>query len=222
MSARLRRLRVGPDRFGTLLFFLLVSFVVTGDGEAVWNKLVHSGANVGVLLAGFAATGLWDERARMYVLSAIGVVGAALVVGFEQTSVLSSVGALFQVIVLCAVLLAVLRRVLSHDRVGLSTIAGAVAAYFLIGFVFAWLYLAAYGTRDLPILSPEEFGLPSYYSFVVLSTLGFGDITPVDELVKRITAVEAVTGQIFLATLVARLVSMYGSPARQRDRVDPT
>ncbi len=50
---------------------------------------------------------------------------------------------------------------------------------------------------------------------MVLTTLGFGDVVPVTELAKRITIIEAITGQIFLATLVARLVSMYR-------RSDPT
>lgn len=213
----MRRLRVGPDQFGALLFFLLLSFLASGVSESGWPKVVGSAANIAALLAGFAATGLWAERVRMLVLLAIGVAGGVLVGVFEQTSGLSAIGAFAQVLVLGAVLLAVVRRVLSHEKVGLPTIAGAVAAYFLIGLVFAWLYLGAYGVRDLPILSPEDPGLPAYYSFVVLSTLGFGDVTPVDELVKRVTALEAVTGQIFLATLVARLVSVYGSPTRRHD-----
>ena len=113
-----------------------------------------------------------------------------------------------------AILLAVVRRVLAHDRVGLPTILGAISAYVLIGMVFAWIYLAMYGIVDGPLLDPDEAGLPTYYSFVVLTTLGFGDITPVEDLVQRLTALEAMIGQIFLATLVARLVSLYGSPTR--------
>jgi hypothetical protein len=217
---RPRRLRVGEDRFGTLLFFLLVAFVVSGASSSDWPKVAGATANLAALLAGFAATGLWADRARMLTLLLVGLVGGALVGAFEQTSVWSAVGALAQAVVLGAVLLATVRRVLSHDRVGLPTIAGAIAAYFLIGLVFAWLYLAAYGLLEAPILEPEEVGLPAYYSFVVLSTLGLGDVTPVDELVKRVTAVEAITGQIFLATLVARLVAMYGSSARDVEASD--
>jgi len=202
---------IGPDQFGTLLALLVASFLVSGVSDGVWPRLVVSTTNLGVLLAGFAATGAWAERRRIWVLLVTGVLSSVIVGSFSQTSVIAGLAALGQVVVLAAVLVAVVRRVLSHDRVGMPTITGAVAAYFLIGMVFAWLYQAAYGLLDLPILSPEEPGLPAYYSFVVLSSLGFGDVTPVDELVKRVTAMEAVTGQIFLATLVARLVSMYGS-----------
>ena len=208
-----RRLTIGPDQFGTLLVLLVTSFLISGVSDSVWPRLVVSATNLGVLLAGLAASGAWADRRWIWVLLATGISSSVIVGSSPQTSTIAGLAALGQVVVLAVVLFAVVGRVLSHDRVGMPTIMGAIAAYFLIGMVFAWVYQAAYGLLDLPILRPEEPGLPAYYSFVVLSSLGFGDVTPVDELVKRVTAIEAVTGQIFLATLVARLVSMYGSLA---------
>jgi hypothetical protein len=207
---------VGPDRFAPLLVFLLATFLLSGAGDPGWPKLVASGLNLAALLAGMAATDLSTKPGRMVVLLVVGVASGTMVGVFEQTSVLSGIGAIGQVFVLGIILLAVVRRVLSHDRVGLPTITGAIAAYFLIGLIFAWVYLAAYGLLELPILNPDEESVPTYYSFVVLTTLGFGDVAPVHEIVKRLTAIEAMAGQIFLATLVARLVAMYGSP---RDRL---
>jgi len=204
-----RKPLVGSDRFGTLLVFLLASFLLSGINDSGWYRVFGATLNVAALLAGVAATDLWNHRTRIVALTTIGVLGIVLLGSFSQTSVPAGIGALAQVIVLGAILVAVVRRVLTHELVELSTILGAVAAYFLIGLVFAWVYLAFHGFLDGPLLEPAENGLPAYYSFVVLSTLGFGDITPVDELVQRVTAVEAITGQIFLATLVARLVSMY-------------
>ena len=205
---------LGLDRFGTLLFFLLAAFLASGSSGSGWLRVVGALANVGALLAGFLATGIWADRRRLVVLASVGV-GSTVLVGFAQTSIAAAIGALGQAIVLEGILIAVVRRVLGHERVELATIAGAIAAYVLIGLIFAWIYLAAYGVFDGPILDPEEPGVPTYYSFVVLSTLGFGDVTPVDEFVKRLTAFEAITGQIFLATLVARLVSLYGRPTGQ-------
>lgn len=206
--------KFGIDRFGTLLFFLLFAFLISGVGEERWANVVGAAANVAALVAGFAATGLTGHRRRMGVLIVIGAVSAVLV-SVGETSVPGAVGSFGQALVLGYVLIAVVRRVLTHERVGLPTIAGAIAAYVLIGLVFAWIYFAMLGVLDGPILEPDPVGLPAYYSFEVLTTLGFGDITPVHEFVKRVTAIEAITGQIFLATLVARLVSMYGAPARQ-------
>jgi hypothetical protein len=204
----------GVDRFGTLLFFLLFAFLISGVGDAGWANVMGSVANVGALLAGFVATGLGANRRRLGVLVAIGV-SSSVLVGFEQTSVASSIGAIGQAVVLTAILLAVVHRVLAHERVELPTLLGAISAYVIIGLVFAWIYLAMYGIVDGPVLDPDETGLPAYYSFVVLATLGFGDITPVHGIAQRLTALEAMMGQIFLATLVARLVSVYGSSARR-------
>ena len=204
----------GVDRFGTLLFFLLFAFLISGVSDTGWPNVMGSVANVGSLLAGFAATGLAANRRRLGVLVAIGV-SSSVLVGFEQTSVASSIGAIGQAVVLTAILLAVVHRVLAHERVELPTLLGAISAYVLIGLVFAWIYLAIYGIVDGPVFNPDETGLPAYYSFVVLTTLGFGDITPVHGIAQRLTALEAMMGSIFLATLVARLVSMYGSSARR-------
>ncbi len=205
---------VGPDRFGTLLVFLLASFLLSGVSSSGWYRVVGASLNIAALLAGFAATELWNKRTRIGILITIGVLGTVLLGSFPQTSFQAGIGALAQVIVLGAVLLAVVQRVLAHEEVELPTILGAIAAYFLVGLVFAWVYLAVGGFVEGPLFQPAEAGFPAYYSFVVLTTLGFGDITPIDEFVQRLTAVEAMTGQVFLATLVARLVSMYKPSTR--------
>ena len=207
-----RRLIPGPDHFGALLFFLLVAFLLSGRSDDVWPTVTGAAANLLALAAGFAATGIGQHRRRVVVLAVLGVVGIVLVGAFDPESTWFGVGALMEAVLLGAVLAAVVRRVLTHEYVSLSTIVGVISAYVLIGLVFAWVFLSLAGFRSGPILDPPIEELPVYYSFVVLSTLGFGDVTPVDELAKRITAFEAIVGQIFLATVVARFVSMYGKP----------
>ena len=54
-----------------------------------------------------------------------------------------------------------------------------------------------------------------YFSFVTLTTVGYGDITPATELAKRLAVVEAFVGQVFLIVLVARLVTLWGRRVRQ-------
>jgi hypothetical protein len=52
----------------------------------------------------------------------------------------------------------------------------------------------------------EELG---YFNFVTLTTVGYGDLTPLHPLVRRLATVEALLGQLYLAVLVARLVGLY-------------
>lgn len=207
------------DRFALLLLLVLASFFVTGVSDARWTRTSAALLNLAVLVVGFFSTGLGDHPRRVAVLAGVGFIGSALIATRSLDEATTSVGSLAQVVVLGAVLLAVVGRILEHDRVELETILGAITAYVLIGMVFAWGYVMLAGIIDGPILDPPGTGFPVYYSFVVLTTLGFGDITPTNQVVQRVSALEALIGQVFLATLVARLVSLY-SPRRRRSETD--
>ena len=105
-----------------------------------------------------------------------------------------------------------LQRILRQRRVTYETILGALCTYVLLGLLFAFVYLAV---NDLsgPFFSQEGPHTQSeylYFSFVTLTTLGFGDLSPHVGLPQGLTVLEALTGQIFLVTMVARLVTLWG------------
>jgi hypothetical protein len=104
-------------------------------------------------------------------------------------------------------------RVLHHRRVTFETILGAVCIFVLVGLLFSFVFLAVDQLRPGPFFrqpGPHDQGDYGYFSFVVLTTLGFGDLTPTNGLPQALVAVEALLGQIFLVTLVARLVTLWG------------
>src|SRR5262245_29315530 len=96
--------------------------------------------------------------------------------------------------------------------VNLHRIQGAVAAYLLLGLTWA----AAY--EVISLLAPGAFaGAPTqtpdsrvwiYYSFVTLTTVGYGDVVPVHAAARSLALLEALTGQLYPAILLARLVSL--------------
>jgi hypothetical protein len=51
-----------------------------------------------------------------------------------------------------------------------------------------------------------------YFSFITLSTVGFGDITPVSKVARTLAAMEAITGLFYVAVLISRLVALYSTP----------
>src|SRR5918992_444666 len=84
-----------------------------------------------------------------------------------------------------------LSRVLQHRRVTYETVLGALCAYVLIGLLFAFLYLAVSDVRDGPFFAQAGEHSQSeylYFSFVSLTTLGFGDLTPTTGLPQALTA----------------------------------
>lgn len=117
----------------------------------------------------------------------------------------------------------ILRRILGHPRVDIETIAGAVDVYLLLGMIFGFVYLGMGDVSNDAFfrqISDPELGDFLYFSFVTLTTVGFGDLTAATHLGQAITALEAVIGSVFLVTLVARLVAMYGIERPGREATD--
>ncbi len=102
-----------------------------------------------------------------------------------------------------------------------DTICGAICVYLLLGLSWALSFCV------LEVLQPDSFAFPPwlvpaegvptawhwvstfiYFSFTTLTTLGYGDVTPISAAARTGTWLEAVTGQLYLAVLVARLVAM--------------
>jgi len=110
----------------------------------------------------------------------------------------------------------ILRIVLKSEKVTRETIFAAIVAYLLIALMWAFLYMI------LERVSPGSFSFPDwggrgetmqfeYLSFVTITTLGYGDITPVTDKASALVIIEAVVGQIYLVVLVAWLVGMHVS-----------
>jgi uncharacterized membrane protein (UPF0136 family) len=120
-----------------------------------------------------------------------------------------------------------LHNIARSDKVSVGTIYGVMSVYLLIGVAWSFLYaiveLATPGAFDFGALATTvdraaprgELRLLGYYSLVTLSTLGYGDITPVSALARSLSALEAVAGQIYIAVLIAFMV---GTHIAQKNR----
>lgn len=144
--------------------------------------------------------------------SSIGPVGAALGV----LSLLCYTILIFFLVIL------IIKDLFSGTKVGMNKIYGAVAIYLLLGLMWTCIYalssifhpgsiLKVSGNAEL-----KTFGELLYFSFTTLCTLGYGDIIANSRLTMLLTNLEAVTGQLYLAILVARLVGLYTSSSRER------
>jgi hypothetical protein len=109
---------------------------------------------------------------------------------------------------------AALRFAMRAAKVDAEHLFAALSAYLLAGIYFGLLYWALEQIH-LGMFSTSNFSRSSaiYFSFVTLATLGYGDIVPRTDVARGLAIVEGVGGQLFLAVLVARLVSLYSKPA---------
>ncbi len=118
-------------------------------------------------------------------------------------------GALYSVYITSLILLFIMRQ----TEITIEIIKAAMSAYFLIGLMWSFVYLA------IEVLRPGSFQVASgttlnhdqfiYFSFVTLTTVGYGDVTPISNGARSLAILEAVMGQFYLAVTVARLVSIH-------------
>lgn len=147
---------------------------------------------------------------------------------FHPTQELAIAGSLVTLLCLVSLSVVVLIRVFRDSgRVNVSRVQGAVAAYVLFGVTWATLYQVLY------LWLPNAFNLPAgatmtpeeqrenlaYFSFVTLTTLGYGDITAVHPIARMFVTFEALIGQLYPATLLARLVSLEITSRTEETRI---
>jgi hypothetical protein len=168
-----------------------------------------------VLLSG--AWAIAEDRSVALVVAALAVAAAALAwlpMPFPgaASALVHQVAAIVAVILL-AIMVAV--RVFSPGRITTDRIMGAVALYLLIGVIWGNAYeivaqlepRAFAGTVDPPSGAARWF----YFSFVTLTTVGYGDITPVARAAQVLAIAEALIGQLYPAIILARLVTLQTS-----------
>lgn len=131
---------------------------------------------------------------------------------------------LFTLLSLSALICIVYRQISAEGPVSAHRIRGAIAEYLLIAILFAFLYglieELAPGSLIIPeswTVSPVAHGEAYYYfSIITLTTVGFGDITPVHPFVRSLVMLEALLGQLYPAILIARLVTLELETRRSR------
>ena len=205
-----------------MLLLLLLPFVAASPfGVPRFRLLV-----IVVLIAGVYAV----SQRRSLMITALAFAVPALVADwvahFTGSSLAVSLNLALSAAFMGFVASAVLLSVLQQDRVTTDTILGGICVYLLVGMVFvllfSWLEHASPGSflvesermTELFPSAPERFSPLIYFSFVTLTTLGYGDVHPAGELAQMLCVGEAVVGQMYLTILVARLVGLHISHAR--------
>ena len=184
-------------RSGALIETMLITLLLLC---AVLSIAGGRRALVGVVLVTPAAIGEWLNYWRPELLIYVVTRGAGLLfIGF--------------------VVVQLLRFIVYAPRVDSEVLCAAIAGYLLSGFAWSLAY-ALLGRLDpnsfVFTLGPKSgqsmngfTGL--YFSFITLSTVGYGDIIPVSEVARMLAIVEAMFGMFYMALLIARLVSLYSS-----------
>jgi hypothetical protein len=206
---RLRR----PPGFGLVLLAIVVAMaVIAAIGDTPAGRFLSVAVLAAALvLAMRAATVPPRHSFRATILAAVAVGGSfvALLSGAANTPGFTG-GVMLLLVALTPVVLAT--RLVRNPDVTAQSLIGALCVYLLIGVAFELVYALTAEISGIPFF--VQTNRPSaadyqYFSFITLTTVGYGDFSPGTTFGRMLAITEALAGQVYLVTVVALLVSNY-------------
>jgi hypothetical protein len=214
---------LGPRRFSmvqllialALLFFFVPFVEAIKGGDLIVSALLSL-----VLLAGVLAVASRGRTLAVALLLAIPAVAGRWLNHFQPHLVPPAIFLVAGIGLVAFVVVNLLRFVLRAPSVNVEVLCASISAYLMLGLIWTMAYWLveqltpgafAFNTTTETKETMEGFNA-FYFSFITLSTVGYGDITPVSKVARMLAAMEAMTGLFYVAVLIARLVALYSTP----------
>jgi hypothetical protein len=199
---------------GRFLFRVLVTIVFATAFVVVFDTRTER--LTGLLLGTPTLIGMWSG----YVLP------------MDRSSALTAALHLLAAVFLGFTMATILRKIYRHPTVSVEGICAAFCGYLLVGVAFAHIYCAAQSVASESFRGEEvarrftdeeqRFFLLIYFSFVTLTTAGYGDIVPASDTTRALAVAETIIGQFYLAVLVAELIGKRVSQPVAQEQSDST
>jgi len=205
------------DRFLLLIVFM-VALLVLGpfiEGYVGLRFFMNLCFSIIFIATIYAAS----QKRQHIIFAAILLTPALLAVwtpDIPKNNILLTIGYLCGLIVIGFAVILILTFIFSQQEVTRQTISAAVSVYLLLALMWTFIY------RLIANLYPESFAVAHdklliaeniflYFSLVTITTLGYGDITPIGSQAAALSVLEAITGQVYLVVVVAWFVGLYVS-----------
>jgi len=206
----------------TVTLLLLVDLSQSG-GFSQLLAVIVTFLTAATLLLAVAAAGIGRRGLRIaWIVTGTTVVAAILALFFSLD--VNDTGGIFWLILVIAAPFVVLKRLVHHEEVTGETVLGAVSVYLLIAVAgtYLFLFIDSFGAGPgIFFGQPEPTTVFMYFSLVTITTLGYGDFSPVEVFGRTAAAWIAITGQIYLVVVVARMVTLFGGFNHRASESDP-
>ncbi len=210
------------DRFLILLISILCLLVLA----PIFKGFVGIRILMDIFFTSILISAVYAVSKKKYILLIAALLALPMLVSiwsdnFVKVPSLVLVGDCFGILFMAFMVIVILSFIFREQEVTSNVIYGAIVVYLLIAIMWAFVYsvLESIHPGSFAIGNSQiEVGRPLfiYYSFVTITTLGYGDITPITATANSFSFLEAVIGQIYLVILVARLVGIHISQSMNR------
>jgi hypothetical protein len=210
--------RIG-DAYGLVLILILTTFVVTMTLPPTgWAGRVAAIAVAGLTaIIALTSSDVRLGRVRLAVVAALGAVIATALARAISSDALLGIAFVVDALLLAVAAVTILRRVLPSAQVDFRTILGAISVYTLLGLLFGFLFLSLGRLQAGNVFAGVSNASARdylFFSYTTLTTTGYGNLVPSGDIGQILAVFEMLTGQIFLVTLVAGLVSLWRPGSR--------
>lgn len=193
---------------------LILSLLLSTFREFWANIFVGLFFLISLIVAAFSIS-----KSRFQLIFILGISGAAVIPLWQlfitERMIREPLNNTLWLILIFYIGFIIFQDIIKSDEISSNEIYGAISVYLLIGAFFGIIYQtilvfdpnALYfnptNFRELPPTDGEIF----YYSFITLSTVGYGDVSPVAPIARSISMIEAILGVMYVATMIARFVA---------------
>ena len=213
-EVRIPGTRIYFSRFVFLLISILLLLVVRPflEAHAPFHVLINVSFSI-VLISGVYAVS--EKKKRFYAIVSLAVLAFICFWTGDllHSKTIETIGEISILLFFFFTVAAILAYLFREKEVTADVIIGSVCGYFLLGLMWAFVYplleAAQPGSFTHGGESLTTTGDFTYFSFVTLTTLGYGDMVPITNQAKSLAIVEAAMGQLYVAILIARLMGIY-------------
>jgi hypothetical protein len=234
-SARTRRFARGPsnetrlqfverigDAYGLVLVLILTTFVVAMTlPPQGWGGRVVAVAVAGLTaIIALTSSDVRPGRVRLAFGAALAAVIAAALGKAVSSGALLGIAFVIDSLLLAVAAITILRRVVLTAQVDFKTILGAISVFTLLGLLFGFLFIALGRLVAGDVFAGVAHAQARdylFFSYTTLTTTGYGNLVPAGDIGQILAVFEMLTGQVFLVTLVAGLVSLWRPGARVQE-----
>jgi voltage-gated potassium channel len=204
-----------------LLFSVIFAVFILPVLPAVWHRSLFRLIYTFIY---FSAILSLEKRSNYLLILFFSTLFTEWFSGILNLDILLMLAKLINIIFFFVIVISLIRQIATARKVSSGVILGSVTGYLLLGLIFSIFVIFILQQDPEAISSPPKqvvestesinASVPVYFSFVTLATLGYGDIVPLKPYTRSLATLIAVTGQFYIAIIVALLVGKFSA---QRD-----